>query len=241
MSRPRGASHGCTAHASAAAARSARVDTTADRMIRCDAARGIAAARCRAGIICANVSRFVGLLGVGAVEVVPDSCPPQLARRRSLRLATHNWGSRCETTCSPSLEQQVPLQADGWERALQLTRARRQPSDTPGTAHAAFHRGVPRRGRRDDFRTGDSSRSALHARRRCSAGRAQAAASADRRQREICAPRARRMAIRRAADLRPRRHRAVSRPERHRQDDVGAGDRARAQAARCCASTCRAS
>lgn len=110
---------------------SARVDASAENDEALRLLLGeIGAAKCRAGVICTNVSRFVGLLGAGAIEIVPDSCVPQLARRRSLKAAALNMGLVLAEDLLQSLEQQVPLQADGWERALHLTRARRQPNET---------------------------------------------------------------------------------------------------------------
>lgn len=91
----------------------------------------IAAGKCRAGIICTNVSRCIGLLGIQAIKIVPDSCVPQNARRRSLKVATNRLGIQLNDDLLQLLEQQFPLQPDGWERALQLTRARRLPTDTP--------------------------------------------------------------------------------------------------------------
>lgn len=92
---------------------------------------GISAGNCRAGILCTNVSRFTGLLGTEAIQIVPDNCEPQRARRGSLRIATHRLGIELDNELLGTLEQQFPLQADGWERALQLTRARRTPTDAP--------------------------------------------------------------------------------------------------------------
>lgn len=89
----------------------------------------IAQARCRAGILCTNLSRCVGLLGSGRIEIVPDSDQPQRARRRSLREASRQAGLTLTEDLLESLEQQVPLQADGWERALRLTQARARPGD----------------------------------------------------------------------------------------------------------------
>lgn len=90
----------------------------------------LAAANCRAGIICTNVSRFVGLLGSNTIEIVSDSCLPQLARRRSLQAAAHHLDLTLSEELVSTLEQQIPLQADGWERAFRLTRARSQPHET---------------------------------------------------------------------------------------------------------------
>ena len=85
-------------------------------------------AKCRAGIICTNVSRFVGLLDASSVEIVPDSCKPEQARLRALKSAAQQLGIPAEESLLGTLEQQVPLQADGWERAMRLTRARSQSS-----------------------------------------------------------------------------------------------------------------
>lgn len=90
----------------------------------------LSATHCRAGILCTNLSWCIGLLSGNGIEVVPDSCLPQLARRRSLQAATRQLGLELTEDLLDSFEQQVPLQADGWERALRLTRARAQPSDT---------------------------------------------------------------------------------------------------------------
>jgi hypothetical protein len=90
----------------------------------------LAAANCRAGIICTNISRFVGLLGSNAIEIAPESRVPQLARRHSLQAAAHHLNLALSDELIATLEQQIPLQTDGWERALRLTRARRQPNDT---------------------------------------------------------------------------------------------------------------
>jgi AAA+ superfamily predicted ATPase len=93
---------------------------------------------CRAGIVCTNLSWCIGLLGGDRIEVVPDSCLPQLARRRSLQAATIQLGLTFTEDLLDSLEQQLPLQADGWERALRLTRARGQPGDTPAQRTQRF-------------------------------------------------------------------------------------------------------
>ncbi|MDM0085078.1 ATP-binding protein [Variovorax sp. J31P179] len=93
---------------------------------------------CRAGIICTNLSWCIGLLSGNRIEVVPDSCLPQLARRRSLQAATQQMGLALDEELLDSLEQQVPLQADGWERALRLTRARGQPDDSPAQRTQRF-------------------------------------------------------------------------------------------------------
>ncbi|MGH8238942.1 MAG: ATP-binding protein, partial [Steroidobacteraceae bacterium] len=98
----------------------------------------IAAGKCRAGIICTNVSRFIGLLGIQAIRIVPDSCVPQNARQRSLRVATNRLGIQLNSDLLQTLEQQFPLQPDGWERALQLTRARRMSTDTPAQLTPRF-------------------------------------------------------------------------------------------------------
>ncbi|MFL9977635.1 ATP-binding protein [Paraburkholderia graminis] len=97
-----------------------------------------AAASCRAGIVCSNVSRFIGLLGNTSVEVVPSSCVPNEVRRRSLKAATQQLGLAFSDEMLDSLEQQVPLQADGWERAMHLTDAGRQPPETPGQLTKRF-------------------------------------------------------------------------------------------------------
>ncbi len=98
----------------------------------------IAAGKCRAGIVCTNVSRFIGLLGIQAIKIVPDSCVPQNARRRSLKVATNRLGIQLNDDLLQLLEQQFPLQPDGWERALQLARARRLPTDTPAQLTPRF-------------------------------------------------------------------------------------------------------
>ena len=98
----------------------------------------IAAGKCRAGVICTNVSRFIGLLGIQAIKIVPDSCVPQNARQRTLRVATHRLGIQLNNDLLRTLEQQFPLQPDGWERALQLTRARRAQTDTPAQLTPRF-------------------------------------------------------------------------------------------------------
>jgi AAA+ superfamily predicted ATPase len=87
-------------------------------------------AGCRAGIVCTNLSWCVGLLCSSRIEIVPDNCLPQLARRSSLQSATQRLGLALDDALLDSLEQQIPLQADGWERALQLTRARSRPDAT---------------------------------------------------------------------------------------------------------------
>jgi ATP-dependent 26S proteasome regulatory subunit len=89
----------------------------------------VALAGCRAGILCTNLSWCVGLLGSSRIEVVPDSSQPQLARRRSLWAAAQHLGLALDAELLDSLEQQVPLQADGWERAQRLTQARSRPGD----------------------------------------------------------------------------------------------------------------
>lgn len=93
---------------------------------------------CRAGIVCTNLSWCIGLLSGDRIEVVPDSCVPQLARRRSLQAATAQLGLSFTEDLLDSLEQQLPLQADGWERAQRLTRARGQPGDTPAQRTQRF-------------------------------------------------------------------------------------------------------
>lgn len=98
----------------------------------------ISAGKCRAGIVCTNVSRFIGLLGIQAIKIVPDSCVPQNARRRSLKVATNRLGIQLNDDLLQLLEQQFPLQPDGWERALQLARARRLPTDTPAQLTPRF-------------------------------------------------------------------------------------------------------
>lgn len=98
----------------------------------------LAEAQCRAGIICSNVSRFIGLLGNTSVEVVPSNCLPQKARRSSLKAATQQLGLVYSDEMLDSLEQQVPLQADGWERAVCLTNASRQLTDTSGQLTKRF-------------------------------------------------------------------------------------------------------
>jgi SpoVK/Ycf46/Vps4 family AAA+-type ATPase len=90
----------------------------------------VAAAKCRAGIICTNVPRYIGLLGTNSVEIVADDCLPQQARRRNLKTAAQQLGLTFADEMLDILEQQVPLQADGWERAVGLTRAHRQPTET---------------------------------------------------------------------------------------------------------------
>lgn len=98
----------------------------------------LAAAQCRAGIICSNVSRFIGLLGNTSIEVVPSSCVPQHVRRRSLKAATQKLGLAFSDEMLDTLEQQVPLQADGWERAVGLTDASRHLTETHGQLTKRF-------------------------------------------------------------------------------------------------------
>ena len=93
---------------------------------------------CRAGIICTNLSWCIGLLNSESIEVVPDSCLPQLARRRSLQAATQHLGFAFGEDLLDSLEQQLPLQADGWERALRLARARGPLDDAPAERTQRF-------------------------------------------------------------------------------------------------------
>lgn len=93
---------------------------------------------CRAGIICTNLSWCIGLLSGNSIEIVPDSCLPQLARRSSLQAATQHLGLAIDEELLGSLEQQVPLQADGWDRALRLTQARGQADDTPAVRTQRF-------------------------------------------------------------------------------------------------------
>ena len=81
---------------------------------------------------------FVGLVGNESVRVAPESCIPQIARRRSLQTATQRLGITLNDELLRTLEQQFPLQADGWERALQLTRARRPPNDSPAQVTPRF-------------------------------------------------------------------------------------------------------
>lgn len=98
----------------------------------------IAAARCRCGIICTNVSRLIGLLGTAAVEVVPESCLPSLARRRCLQSAVRELNVHLTDDVLQTIEQQFPLQADGWERALHLTRARVVSDENPAQLTQRF-------------------------------------------------------------------------------------------------------
>jgi SpoVK/Ycf46/Vps4 family AAA+-type ATPase len=93
---------------------------------------------CRAGIICTRLSWCVGLLTGKRIEIVPDSCMPQLARRRSLQAAARELGLTLTDELLESLEQQIPLQADGWERALRLTSARGHVGDTPAQSTQRF-------------------------------------------------------------------------------------------------------
>lgn len=93
---------------------------------------------CRAGILSTNVSWCIGLLSGDRIEVVPDSCLPQLARRRSLQAATQQIGLTLGDELLDSLEQQVPLQADGWDRALRLTRARAPADENPSQRMQRF-------------------------------------------------------------------------------------------------------
>lgn len=88
----------------------------------------LAGSRC--GIICTNLSWCIGLLSGSRIEVIPNSCLPQFVRRLSLQSATQQLGLTLTKELLDSLEQQTPLQADGWERALRLTRARRQDGTT---------------------------------------------------------------------------------------------------------------
>lgn len=98
----------------------------------------VALARCRAGILCTNLSWCVGLLDSGRIMIVPDNPQPQWVRRRSLQEATRRLGLTLTEELLESLEQQVPLQADGWERALRLTQARTRPGDAPAQRTQQF-------------------------------------------------------------------------------------------------------
>ena len=94
--------------------------------------------RCSAGIISTNLSWCVGLLSGHRVEVVRGSALPHLTRRLSLQSAAERLDIALSDEVLDGLEQQLPLQADGWERALRLTFAQRQSDDTPGQLARRF-------------------------------------------------------------------------------------------------------
>jgi hypothetical protein len=93
----------------------------------------------RAGILCADAGRIVGLLGSSACAIHDQAEYAAPLRANAIQTAAKALDVELDSTGAEALAQRYPLPLESVEQAMQIARARRLPTDDAQRRHERFH------------------------------------------------------------------------------------------------------